>query len=121
MIALLWVGAALLAAAFTMAGINHGLRPKEQLKAQMPWTEDFSQGQLRGIGVLRRWEVRDRPDAEEGEIVWAEAPREGSCVEFVVIFGPAEIEVVNHPAARAMNSKLVGEAVLANGQQVFVV
>ena len=49
---LLWVVAALLAVAFTMAGINHGLRPKERLKAQMPWTEDFSQGQLRGIGLL---------------------------------------------------------------------
>jgi hypothetical protein len=31
------------------------------------------------------------------------------------------MEVVNHPGARAMNSKLVGEVVLANGAQVFVV
>ena len=46
--AVLWAVAAVLAAAFTVAGVNHGLRPKEQLKAQMPWTEDFSQGQLRG-------------------------------------------------------------------------
>jgi hypothetical protein len=71
--------------------------------------------------VVPWWEVCDRPGVEEGEVVWAEPPPEGSCVEYAVIYVPPEMRLTNHPGARSMNAKLVGEVALANGDRVFVV
>lgn len=48
----LWVLQGLLAVAFAGAGITKTTRPKDQLKAFMPWTEDFSATQIKGIGAL---------------------------------------------------------------------
>ncbi|WP_214104423.1 DoxX family protein [Acrocarpospora catenulata] len=48
----LWVLQGLLAVAFAGAGIIKTTRPKDQLKAAMPWTEDFSATQIKGIGAL---------------------------------------------------------------------
>lgn len=51
---LLWILQAMLAAAMLAAGAQKLTRTKEQLMAsgQMDWTEDFPEGQIRGIGVL---------------------------------------------------------------------
>ena len=37
---------------FLMAGGMKLMRTKEQMHEQMAWVEDFSQGQIRGIGLL---------------------------------------------------------------------
>lgn len=47
-----WILQGLLAAMFLMAGVMKVSRPKAQLKSQMPWVEDFSQGVVRLIGTL---------------------------------------------------------------------
>ncbi len=46
-----WILAGLLALAFLFAGGTKIVRPKESLGATMAWTEDFSQVQVRLIGV----------------------------------------------------------------------
>jgi uncharacterized membrane protein YphA (DoxX/SURF4 family) len=49
----LWIIAGLLAAAFLAAGVMKLTRPKEKLAASgMGWTEDFSPGMVKLIGVL---------------------------------------------------------------------
>lgn len=49
----LWILAGLLAAAFLGAGAMKAIRPKEQLAAAgMAWTEDFSAGMVKLIGIL---------------------------------------------------------------------
>jgi uncharacterized membrane protein YphA (DoxX/SURF4 family) len=49
----LWIIAGLLAAAFLAAGLMKAGQPKEKLAASgMAWTEDFSAGQIKVIGVL---------------------------------------------------------------------
>jgi uncharacterized membrane protein YphA (DoxX/SURF4 family) len=48
----LWIVAGLLAAMFLMAGMMKVSQPYEKLKASMPWTEDFSPGVIKEIGVL---------------------------------------------------------------------
>jgi uncharacterized membrane protein len=48
----LWIAAGLLALAFLAAGAMKASQPKEQLKARLPWVEDFSAAQVRGIGVI---------------------------------------------------------------------
>ena len=49
----LWIIAGLLAAAFAGAGLMKLTQPKAKLAAAgMPWTEDFSDGQVKGIGAL---------------------------------------------------------------------
>jgi uncharacterized membrane protein YphA (DoxX/SURF4 family) len=48
----LWVVQVLLAAAFGMAGFMKATQPKEKLQTQMAWVGDFSQNQVRIIGVL---------------------------------------------------------------------
>lgn len=49
----LWIVAGLLALAFLGAGAMKLTRPKEALQSQgQGWVEDFSQAQVRGIGVL---------------------------------------------------------------------
>lgn len=49
----LWVIAVLLALVFLIAGLMKLAQPKEKLAASgMAWTEDFSAGAVKGIGVL---------------------------------------------------------------------
>ncbi len=49
---ILWILQILLALAFGMAGFMKLTQPKEKLGAQMPWVNDFSQGNVRIIGLL---------------------------------------------------------------------
>ncbi|HEY8687282.1 MAG TPA: DoxX family protein [Chloroflexota bacterium] len=48
----LWIVQIVLAIAFALAGVMKVTQPKEKLAANMGWVEDFSQLQVRGIGVL---------------------------------------------------------------------
>ena len=48
----LWVVQGLLAFAFVMAGAMKIMQPKAKLKENMDWVEDFSETQVKGIGVL---------------------------------------------------------------------
>jgi uncharacterized membrane protein YphA (DoxX/SURF4 family) len=48
----LWVVQALLAVAFLVSGATKLSRPKEKLRENMAWVEDFSQGAVRIIGIL---------------------------------------------------------------------
>jgi uncharacterized membrane protein YphA (DoxX/SURF4 family) len=49
----LWIIAGLLAAAFAAAGLMKLAQPKAKLAASgMAWTEDFSDGQVKGIGAV---------------------------------------------------------------------
>ncbi len=48
----LWIVQGVAAFMFLMAGVMKLMRTKEQMQEQMAWVEDFSQGQIRGIGVL---------------------------------------------------------------------
>ncbi len=50
--AFLWVVAGVLALAFLFAGASKVVRPKEQLREQMGWVEDFSPGMIKLIGGL---------------------------------------------------------------------
>ncbi|SDI37518.1 DoxX family protein [Nonomuraea jiangxiensis] len=48
----LWVLQVLLAVAFIAAGAGKLTQPKERLQPRMPYVEDFSQAQIRGIGAV---------------------------------------------------------------------
>jgi uncharacterized membrane protein YphA (DoxX/SURF4 family) len=49
----LWIIAGVLAAVFAMAGLMKLVQPKTKLAdSGMPWTEDFSEGQVKAIGVV---------------------------------------------------------------------
>jgi uncharacterized membrane protein len=48
----LWIAAALLALAFGAAGLMKITGKREQLLERMPWVADFSQGQVKAIGVV---------------------------------------------------------------------
>lgn len=48
----LWILAGVLAFAFVGAGVLKLRKSKEELGSDMPWVEDFSAGQVRGIGVV---------------------------------------------------------------------
>jgi len=48
----LWIIQVLLALVFALAGITKATQPKEKLAPMMHWVEDFSQGQVRIIGLL---------------------------------------------------------------------
>ena len=48
----LWIVQGILAMMFLMAGMMKIMQPKEKMAEKMGWVEDFSQGQIRGIGVL---------------------------------------------------------------------
>ncbi|MCP2323940.1 putative membrane protein YphA (DoxX/SURF4 family) [Hamadaea flava] len=48
---LLWIVQILLAAAFVMAGVMKSTQPKEKLAPKLPWTEDFSSGTVKLIGI----------------------------------------------------------------------
>ena len=47
----LWIVAAVLAAAFVLAGLMKATQPKDKLEPRLPWVEDFSTGTVRFIGV----------------------------------------------------------------------
>ena len=48
----LWVAQILLAAVFLAAGGVKLLRPREELVAKMPFAQDFTDAQFRGIGAV---------------------------------------------------------------------
>ena len=48
----LWIFQGILAGVFMMTGIMKIIRKKDELKDKMGFVEDFSQQQIRGIGVL---------------------------------------------------------------------
>ena len=48
----LWIVQGLLAVAFGMAGFMKLSKTKAELAGQMGWVEDFSQTQIRAIGVV---------------------------------------------------------------------
>lgn len=48
----LWILQILLAVVFLMTGLMKWMRPQEEIAKQMAWAQDFSQGQIRGIGLL---------------------------------------------------------------------
>ena len=48
----LWILAGVLAAAFLMAGAMKAAQPKAMLAENMPWVEDFSDSQVRAIGLV---------------------------------------------------------------------
>jgi len=48
----LWIIQVLLAITFLASGVNKLVRPRLALAAQTPYVEDFSDGQVKGIGVL---------------------------------------------------------------------
>jgi uncharacterized membrane protein len=47
----LWIAQSVLAAAFILAGLGKATQPKEKLAPMLPWTEDFSAGTVKFIGV----------------------------------------------------------------------
>jgi uncharacterized membrane protein len=47
----LWIVQIVLAAAFVLAGVMKSTQPKEKLRPNLPWVEDFSAGTVRLIGV----------------------------------------------------------------------
>jgi hypothetical protein len=104
------------------ANVIPGPDPRGSKKWQRPEPQAGSAPSTHALTiVVPWWEVREWPFVEEGKIVWAEVPPEGWCVEFVLMYVPLEMTVTEHPGARAMNSKLVGEVGLTNGERVFVV
>jgi hypothetical protein len=48
----LWIFQGMLAGVFMMTGVMKVIRKKDDLKEKMGFVEDFSQGQIKGIGVL---------------------------------------------------------------------
>ncbi|MFI6317888.1 DoxX family protein [Nonomuraea sp. NPDC050556] len=48
----LWVLQILLALLFLAAGVAKSTMPKDRLQPRLPYVEDFSQGQMRAIGVV---------------------------------------------------------------------
>jgi uncharacterized membrane protein YphA (DoxX/SURF4 family) len=48
----IWVAQALLAVAFLASGLMKVARPRTELRAQMPYVEDFSDGQVKAIGLV---------------------------------------------------------------------
>jgi hypothetical protein len=83
---------------------------------------DAASGVTRAFAIVIPWfEVRDRPGAEAGDVVWAETPPRGSSVEFDVFFVAPTALVTGHPGARSMGTRAVGSIALPNGERVFVV
>jgi uncharacterized membrane protein YphA (DoxX/SURF4 family) len=48
----LWIVASLLAAAFFAAGLMKATQPKAKLAANMSWVEDYSDAQVKAIGLV---------------------------------------------------------------------
>jgi len=49
---ILWIFQVVLAMMFLMAGAMKMMQTKDKMAEKMAWVEDFSQGQIRGIGML---------------------------------------------------------------------
>jgi len=49
---ILWIFQVILAMMFLMAGAMKMMQPKDKMVEKMAWVEDFSQGQIRVIGIL---------------------------------------------------------------------
>lgn len=47
----LWIASGVLAAMYIIAGITKATQPKDKLEKSLPWTEDFSAGTVRFIGI----------------------------------------------------------------------
>lgn len=75
----------------------------------------------RPLTILVPWdEVRHQTYEETGDIIWVPPPPEGTCIHFDVVYTPAGVEVIGHPGARSMGTRLVGDLELANSERVFV-
>ena len=48
----LWVVTGILVVAFLAAGLMKVAQPREKLQKNLPWVEDFSDGQVKGIGAI---------------------------------------------------------------------
>ncbi len=48
----LWIVAGLLAVAFLAAGLMKVTTPKAKLVERLPWAADYSDGQVKGIGIV---------------------------------------------------------------------
>ncbi|GAB0101801.1 DoxX family protein [Nocardia sp. JMUB6875] len=48
----LWVGQIVLAVSFVLGGVAKAAMPKDKLRGGMPWVDDLSQAQVRGIGAV---------------------------------------------------------------------
>jgi len=48
----LWIAAGVLAVAYAAAGLMKITGKREQMLERMPWVSDFTQGQVRAIGVV---------------------------------------------------------------------
>lgn len=48
----LWIVQVLLGVAFLAAGIMKATKPRAELQPKMPWVEDFSDNQLKAIGII---------------------------------------------------------------------
>lgn len=48
----LWITAVLLTLVYLAAGAMKSTQPKEKLRANLPWVDDFSAGQVRAIGII---------------------------------------------------------------------
>ena len=53
----LWIIQVLLALVFVMAGVMKLTQPKEKIAAQMAWANDFSQNNIRLIGLVEVLEI----------------------------------------------------------------
>lgn len=83
---------------------------------------DAASGLTRAFAIVIPWfEVRDRPAAEPGDVVWADPPPQGSSVEFDIFFAAPAAIVNGHPGAHSMDTRAVGDFTLPNGERVFVV
>ncbi len=49
---ILWIFQIILAMLFLMVGAMKIMQPKEKMAEKMAWVDDFSQSQIRGIGML---------------------------------------------------------------------
>ena len=49
----LWIAAGLLAVGYVGAGLLKATQPREKLRANMPWVDDFSAGTVRFIGTTQ--------------------------------------------------------------------
>jgi uncharacterized membrane protein YphA (DoxX/SURF4 family) len=48
----LWIAQALLAAVFLMGGLTKATKSRSDLSGKMSWVEDFSDGQVKVIGIV---------------------------------------------------------------------
>jgi hypothetical protein len=48
----LWVVTGILVVAFLAAGLMKATQPREKLTTNMPWVEDYSDAQVKGIGAV---------------------------------------------------------------------